>query len=341
MSYTVEPTNPLEPTDDREAGMMAAEFRTIKGYLKNTLLKAITDNKTASDDGLKSINDKLNTATGNADLPATTGLIPIVAGIYKALYTEGTGVIAKLSSVSTKVDQQATALEQANQTIANLNSAMQQLSQSFTALNNKFNQLTGDVDSIILELPVGYVLITKNSANPATYLKYGEWKQVCKGTYLVGVGASTYSGATAYNFTQPGGAYGEPSVSLTVAHLPKHRHASNVIVRTQKLTSVDGEPTGGDGVKVIIGYDSAGNPIYGSESSGAAQAYYTTNYEGTETATWENPKDYGKSQQRIPYTSYAGGQYTASGLGGVPSWSQLPVRLNPLATAYYMWERTA
>lgn len=339
MSYSVDPVNPAEPTDDREAGMMAAEFRSIKGYIKNTVLKAITDNKTASDDSLKSINDKLNVATGNADLPATTGLIPIVAGIYKALYAEGTGVIAKLSSLSTKVDQQATALAQANQTIANLNSAMQQLSQSFTTLNNKFNQLTGDVDSIILELPVGYVLITKNSANPATYLKYGEWKQVCKGTYLVGVGASTYSGATAYNFTQPGGAYGEPSVSLHVGHLPKHRHASNVIVRSQKLTAVDGEATGGDGVKVIIGYDSSGKPIYGSESSGATPAYYTTNYEGTETATWENHKDYGKSQQRIPYTSYVGGQYV--GAEGGSSWHQVPVQLNPLATAYYMWERTA
>lgn len=94
-------------------------------------------------------------------------------------------------------------------------------------------------------------------------------------------------------------------------------------------------------IKVIIGYDSAGNPIYGSESSGASPAYYTTNYEGTDTATWENHKDYGKSQQRIPYTSYEGGQYTISGAGGTPSWAQVPVQLNPLAAAYYMWERTA
>ena len=341
MSYTVDPVNPLEPTDDREAGMMAAEFRAIKGYLKNNLLKAITDNKTASDDSLKSINDKLDVATGNADLPADNGLIPLVATIYNALYDKTTGAFVRLNAVITKADQQATALDQANQTIASLSNTVQQLSQSFTTLNNKFNQLTGDVNSIVLEFPVGYVLVTKNSNNPATYLTYGIWKQVCKGTYLVGVGTSSYSGATAYNFTQPGSVYGEPSVSLHIGHLPKHRHASNVIVRTQKLTAVDGEPTGGDGVKVIIGYDSSGNPIYGSESSGASPAYYTTNYEGTETSTWENHKDYGKSQQRIPYTSYVGGQYTASGLGGAPSWNQVPVSIKPLATAYYMWERTA
>ena len=341
MSYTVDPTNPAEPTDDREAGMMAAEFRAIKAYIKNTVVKSIIDNNTTGDDGITAINNKLNLATGNADLPADKGLIPIVAEIYKALYTEATGFIAKLSTNIANTDANSRALAQANQTIAGLSQTVQQLGQSFTTLNNKFNQLTAAVDAIILEFPIGYVLVTKNSADPATYLKYGTWKQVCKGTYLVGVGASSYSGATAYNFTQPGAAYGEPSVSLTVAHLPKHRHASNVIVRTQKLTAVDGEPTGGDGVKVIIGYDSAGNPIYGSESSGASQAYYTTNYEGTETATWENHKDYGKSQQRIPYTSYVGGQYTASGLGGAPSWNQLPVRLAPLATAYYMWERTA
>ena len=344
MSYTVDPVNPAEPTDDREAGMMAAEFRAIKGYIKDTVLKAITDNKTASDDSLKAINDKLNVATGNADLPAATGLIPVVAAIYKALYTETTGAFAKLNAVITKADAQATAIAQANQTIANLGNTVQQLSQSFATLNNKFNLLTGDVNSIILEFPVGYVLVTKNSANPATYLKYGTWKQVCKGTYLAGIGASVYDGKTAYNFTTPGATYGAPTIRLDYSQMPAHRHASNVLCRINKdtgqfLTSVDGVPTQGDGVKVIIGYGSDGKPIYGSESSGGIPAYYTRNYDGPALNVPNGNNNYGKELQGVPYTSYVGGGGTGADTGTPQPVN--PVWLNPTTTAYYMWERTA
>ena len=340
MSYTVDPANPAEPTDDREAGMMAAELRAIKGYIKNNVLKAIT----ASDDSIKAINDKLNVATGNADLPADKGLIPIVAAIYKALYDKTTGAFVRLTAVITKADQQATAIAQANQTIANLGNTVQQLSQSFAALNNKFNQLTGDVNSIILEFPVGYVLVTKNANNPATYLKYGTWKQVCKGTYLAGIGASVYDGKTAYNFTNPGATYGAPTIRLDYSQMPAHRHASNVLCRINKdtgqfLTSVDGVPTQGDGVKVIIGYDSAGKPIYGSESSGGIPAYYTRNYDGPALNVPNGNNNYGKELQGVPYTSYVGGGGTGADTGTPQPVN--PVRLNPTTTAYYMWERTA
>ena len=340
MSYTVDPANPAEPTDDREAGMMAAEFRAIKGYIKNNVLKAIT----ASDDSIKAINDKLNVATGNADLPADTGLIPLVATIYNALYDRTTGAFVRLNAVITKADQQAQQIQGLQEANNQLNTAFQQLSQSFTALNNKFNLLTGDVNSIVLEFPVGYVLVTKNANNPATYLKYGTWKQVCKGTYLAGIGASVYDGRTAYNFTNPGATYGAPTIRLDYSQMPAHRHASNVLCRINKdtgqfLTSVDGVPTQGDGVKVIIGYDSAGKPIYGSESSGAIPAYYTRNYDGPALNVPNGNNNYGKELQGVPYTSYVGGGGTGADTGTPQPVN--PVWLNPTATAYYMWERTA
>lgn len=340
MSYTVDPANPLEPTDDREAGMMAAEFRAIKGYIKNNVLKAITD----SDNSIKAINDKLNVATGNADLPAATGLIPLVATIYNALYDKTTGAFVRLNAVITKADQQAQQIQGLQDANNQLNTAFQQLSQSFTTLNNKFNQLTGDVNSIILEFPVGYVLVTKNANNPATYLQYGTWKQVCKGTYLAGIGASVYDGKTAYNFTNPGATYGAPTIRLDYSQMPAHRHASNVLCRINKgtgqfLTSVDGVPTQGDGVKVIIGYDSAGNPIYGSESSGAIPAYYTRNYDGPALNVPDGTNNYGKELQGVPYTSYVGGSGTGANTGTPQPVN--PVWLNPTTTAYYMWERTA
>ena len=218
------------------------------------------------------------------------------------------------------------------------------MSQSFTTLNNKFNQLTGDVDAIILEFPIGYVLVTKNANNPATYLKYGTWKQVCKGTYLAGIGASVYDGKTAYNFTNPGATYGAPTIRLDYSQMPAHRHASNVLCRINKgsgqfLTSVDGVPTQGDGVKVIIGYDSAGNPIYGSESSGGVPAYYTRNYDGPALNVPDGTNNYGKELQGVPYTGYAGGGGTGANTGTPQPVN--PVWLNPTTTAYYMWERTA
>lgn len=344
MSYSVDPANPAEPTDDREAGMMAAEFRSIKGYIKTTVLKAITDNKTASDDGLKAINDKLNVATDNADLPAATGLIPVVVGIYKALYAETTGAFAKLNAVISKTDQQAQQIQGLQEANNQLATSFQQLSQSFTALNQKFNQLTTNIGNIKLEFPVGYVLVTKTAANPATYLGYGTWKAACEGKYLVGVGRSVYNNATGFNFTTAGFTYGNPYVMLAYSQIPPHRHSTNVIVRLGKtgggqyLTKVDGEPTLGDGFKVIIGYDSSGNPIYGSESSGAKPAYYTRNYEGPVLNTWETSKDYGKEQQAVPFTGYAFG--TGVGPDGT-SYGWNPVTINPTAVAYYMWERTA
>lgn len=345
MSYSVDPANPAEPTDDREAGMMAAEFRSIKGYLKNNLLKAITDNKTASDASLKSINDKLNVATGNADLPAAAGLIPVVAAIYNALYAETTGTFAKLNAVITKADQQAQQIQGLQEANNQLTTAFQQLSQSFTALNQKFNQLTSNVGNIKLEFPVGYVIVTKTAANPATYLGYGTWKAACEGKYLAGVGRSVYNNATGFNFTAAGVTYGYPYVQLAYNQIPPHRHTTNVLVRLSKtgggqfLTKVNGEPTLGEGTQVIIGYHPQTNePIYGSESSGARPGYYTRNYEGPVLNTWENHKDYGKDQQAVPYTGYAHGNGINSD-GTSRNWEPTPI--NPTAVAYYMWERTA
>lgn len=342
MSYTVDPVNPAEPTDTREAGMMAAEFRAIKGYIKNTVVKSITDNKASSDDGLAAINTKLNTATGNSELPAGKGLIPIVAEIYAALYTATTGVMDKLSSVISTTNSNTSAISAANDKIANLSTTVQQLSQSFAALNTKFNQLTAAVDDIVLEFPVNSILITANSNNPSTYLNYGVWEQVCKGKYLVGVGASIYNGSNAFNFTTAGATYGYPSTTIEWSQMPPHRHVTNVLVRTSKtngqfLTSVDGEPTLGDGVKVVIGtHPQTGEPIYGSEANGAIPAYYTNVYDGTALNTWENHKNYGSSQQGVPYTGYAGGSGINS--NGTAK-AQAPVTVMPLAEAYYMWKR--
>ena len=344
MSYTVDATNPAEPTDSREAGMMAAEFRSIKAYLKNVLLKQITDNNAATTTAINAINAVLNDDTNAEGLPDANGVLDVLATIYAALYTADTGALPKLSTLSATVAGIAQTVGANQQAIAQLTQSMSQLNQSHSNLSNKVTQLTNKVDSLIIDFPVGYVLITKNGANPNTYLKYGTWVRTGEGKYLAGVGKSILNGATAFNFTNAGSSYGYGSVTLSWEQMPPHRHITNVLVRTSKsngqfLTSVDGEPTLGDGVKVIIGYHpQTGEPIYGSEANGGVPAYYTNVYEGSALNTWENHKNYGNTQQGVPYTGYAGGTgITANGTSKANS----PVELMPLAVAYYMWERTA
>lgn len=344
MSYTVDATNPAEPTDSREAGMMAAEFRSIKAYLKNVLLKQITDNNTATTTAIAALQAIINDDTGVDSLPDDAGILDVLTTIYTALYTADTGALAKLSSLAATVTTMGQTLNSTQQTLSSLSDTVSQLAQSHSSLNNKVTALTNKVDSLVVDFPIGYVLITKNSANPSTYLKYGTWVRTGEGKYLAGVGKSVLNGATAFNFANAGSSYGYGSVTLSWEQMPPHRHITNVLVRTSKangqfLTSVDGTPTLGDGVKVIIGsHPQTGEPIYGSEANGGVPAYYTNVYEGSALNTWENHKNYGNTQQGVPYTGYAGG--TGINDNGT-SKANSPVEIMPLAVAYYMWERTA
>ena len=328
MTYAVDPTNPAEPTDDREAGMMAAEFRSLKTYLKDSILKAITTNKASSDEAFTAINGKLSTATGADGLPADKGIIACLQAIWAGLYTTTTGIADRLSSVEARVaasNQSIGGLGQANTDQATV---IAQLQQALQALTNKVNS---QLANIKMELPISSVLVTKDSRNPASYLGYGTWKQVCAGTYLAGAGISTYgpSNEYGYGFTIAGNTYGEPRKVISKACMPQHRHASNVIVRIgdslgQSLTVVD-------------------NVATSNVAPGDTAGHFTRSFEGTYKCTWRGAEDFGYGVQAIPYTGYAGGQYVSSGIAGASAalGGTKAFDITPLCTAYYMWERTA
>lgn len=105
--------------------------------------------------------------------------------------------------------------------------------------------------------PVGHIIITTNSNNPATYLGVGTWVAYATGRTLVGINTSDT------DFDVVGETGGAKTHTLTEAQMPQHRHTF-----TMKANNVN---------------TSGGYPYDGTSSSDTTVTGYT-NYTGSSTA---------------------------------------------------------
>jgi hypothetical protein len=101
---------------------------------------------------------------------------------------------------------------------------------------------TGTVALIDIIYPVGHIIMTENSANPATYLGVGTWSPYGAGKVPVGIDSTQ----TEFNALAKTG--GEKAHILSVAEMPSHNHING---RYTKLMTTcqngDGNVTGGTG----------------------------------------------------------------------------------------------
>lgn len=302
-TYTVDATNAAEPTDDRPASYLGLELRTLKQHLIDVLATQGNHN-TDFQHSIDIIDTILNTANGVTGLPVK-GLLAEVLDIHKEVfgYTEGTTIYPSLSS---KIATLANNLNNALYTnIQNLLAITAQQSLDINSLKQSVNTINTALSTVSANagrLTVGTLFITSNAANPSTYLGYGTWVARCLGRHLAGVGNGLAGGA--FNYGK--GSYGNRDWYLTYNQMPRHNHYSGVLVRTQDNIQVDTQEYG----------------------QGTWETITATNlYKGTFTATWENHKDYGTGQQKVPNTTMAGHSNAVT--------YSIPVE------TYYMWERTA
>ena len=71
--------------------------------------------------------------------------------------------------------------------------------------------------------PVGHILLTMNSNNPASYLQFGVWQIAANGMFLAGIGNHSDTNGTLGN-TEPRANTGEWSHQITIPELPAHSH---------------------------------------------------------------------------------------------------------------------
>lgn len=69
--------------------------------------------------------------------------------------------------------------------------------------------------------PIGHVLISYESANPATYLGFGTWVAECVGRFLVGIDPNDT------DFDAAGDTGGEKTHALTTSEMPVHTHTQD------------------------------------------------------------------------------------------------------------------
>ena len=194
--YVVDATNALEPTDDRPASYLGIEMRTVKGYLQTKLGEQATTN-TSLDAAIQALEDILNVDTNVIGLPDAQGALTVILNIFKEVfgYTEGgtvypslaskiaaldnriTGAISSISSLTTIVNQHTSSINSMNNTLVSHTNSLSDhastLNSHTLSINNLTTSLTSLQNAPSAKLPVGFVLMTTNAANPATYLGYG------------------------------------------------------------------------------------------------------------------------------------------------------------------------
>jgi hypothetical protein len=86
------------------------------------------------------------------------------------------------------------------------------------ATKSYVDNATGGVGATV-QLPIGYVLLSTNSANPATYLHYGTWVKRADGLTLSGVGTGADSAANSKTVNL-GGNSGLYKKTLALSEVP-------------------------------------------------------------------------------------------------------------------------
>lgn len=104
--------------------------------------------------------------------------------------------------------------------------------------------------------PVGYVLITSNANDPATYLGYGTWEARGVGRTIVGVDPSDP------DFDAPGKMGGAKAVTITTAQLPAHDHPQSIRnTGTAGTAGTQGGSTVNNAVAGVTGTRGSGQPV--------------------------------------------------------------------------------
>ena len=244
--YVVSAIDATEPNDDRPASYLGIEMRTLKAH-NNTVNQAQGETNTSVAEDLAAIEALFNTATGVAGLPAGKGVLNVLQALYKEVfgYTDGTNVIpslaAKIAALDTSLNSTlngvlGTLTNTVNQHTSSINSLNNTQQQHSTTLNNhgviignhstNINDLASSLafiqNSPSTRLPVGFILMSTNAANPATYLGYGSWIATNQGRIPVGVGNNI--AGTGYNIGMAEVNYGERSINIALGNIPAHTH---------------------------------------------------------------------------------------------------------------------
>ena len=245
--YVVSAVDATEPNDDRPASYLGIEMRTLKAH-NNSVNQAQGETNTSVAEDLAAIEALFNTATGVTGLPAGKGVLNVLLALYKEVfgYTEGSTVVpslaAKIEALSTNitntvngtlsqltntVNQHSTSINTLNNTVGQHSTALSNhgtlLNSHTQSINNINTSITNLQNAPSSKLPVGFVFMTTNSANPSTYLGYGTWVATNQGRIPVGVGNNI--AGTGYNIGQAGVNYGERSINIAANNIPEHSHS--------------------------------------------------------------------------------------------------------------------
>jgi hypothetical protein len=158
------------------------------------------------------------------------------------------------------------------------------------AVTNALNQLKSQVDALTATIekrkhPIGYILSSTSSTNPATSLGYGTWERYAQGRVLVSEGGGFAAGATG----------GNKEITLAVNQLPSHKHNVAITSSGESTTSTKTDLKTATGGASITGSDGSGTSgSAGSGSTGSTAP--TTNSTGNHNHTLSYHNDsYGVS----------------------------------------------
>lgn len=245
--YVVSAVDATEPNDDRPASYLGIEMRTLKGHV-NSVNQAQGETNTSVTEDLAAIEALFNTATGVTGLPTDKGVLNVLLALFKEVfgYTEGDTVYPSLAAKVAAIDASMTntingtlgtltnTVNQHTSAINSLNTTVQQQAIKLTNQENWLNGYGSRINSLessvsylsnspSTRLPVGFVLMSTNAANPATYLGYGSWVATNQGRIPVGVGNNI--AGTGYNIEMAGVNYGGRSINIAANNIPEHSHS--------------------------------------------------------------------------------------------------------------------
>ena len=143
--YAVNAIDKEEPSDDRPAGILGLELRTLKAYIQDVIKADIADGEQET----KAIAAKLTTDSGVAGLPSNTGLNDVLLGIYKELFgyvnAQGVnvaGLLSKFAALNNTVIAHTTTLNAHTATLGNHTTSISNLASADVAINRSISTLT-------------------------------------------------------------------------------------------------------------------------------------------------------------------------------------------------------
>lgn len=118
--------------------------------------------------------------------------------------------------------------------------------------DDNLNSLVVAVGSMLM--PIGHIIVSHNSANPATYYGFGTWVAITD-RIIIGVGSDP-------DWNAPGDTYGEKDVTLTRAQLPAFKPEIRF-----------GSSAGGDGTGLVYSSTLGNGTVFFQNNLGSGQAH--------------------------------------------------------------------